>query len=66
MESLEWLNSELATAEREWERAAADLEQHGLDLAGRELSKYQRDYWNGYTDAITNVLNELYGPGDLG
>ena len=65
MNATEWLNKELRTAAAEWQRAAADSEMAGFDLASRELSKYQRDYWSGYRDAITNALNELAGPGDV-
>lgn len=57
----EWLKQELETANAQVWRAAGELENGGLDLRARDLSKHQFDYWTGYADAITNALHELTG-----
>jgi hypothetical protein len=60
-----WLENEIAVAERQWQRASNDLARESLTLAGRALSQYQKDYWGGYADALTNALNEYNGPGAI-
>ena len=65
MNKVDWINAELETATAQYERAAAELHAAGFDLKSRELSLYQRDYWSGYADALTNALNELAGPGGV-
>ena len=65
MNNTEWINAELETATAQYERAAAELNTAGFDLTSRDLSLYQRDYWSGYADALTNLINELAGPGDV-
>lgn len=52
----EWLKQELATAAAEL--AAAERREQ---LSEDALDGIERGYWNGYTDAITNALNELTG-----
>ena len=64
MNNTEWINAELETATAQHQRAAAELNTAGFDLTSRDLSLYQRDYWSGYADALTNALNELAGTGD--
>ena len=64
MNSTNWINAELETATAQYERAAAELHAAGFNLTSRDLSLYQRDYWSGYADALTNVINELAGAGD--
>lgn len=51
MTALEWLNAEL-------EQAKAAYAERPAGVSGYST------YWTGYMDAITNVLNELAGPGD--
>lgn len=51
MNAIEWLETELTNAKK-----ALDAMHEG---------DVDREYWIGYADAITNVLNELYGPGDV-
>jgi hypothetical protein len=74
VKKLSWINAELETATTQYQRAAAELNTAGFDPTSRDLSRYQRDYWSGYADALTNVLyadaltnviNELAGPGDV-
>ncbi len=60
MNTMEWLNVELANAQAAYETATR-LEERDDFTIERTM---ERTYWNGYMDAITNVLNELYGPGD--
>lgn len=57
----EWLKQELETANAQVWRAAGELEAGTLDLAARDLSRHQFDYWTGYANAITNALHELTG-----
>lgn len=57
----EWLKQELETASAEFLRAWRELESGTLDLAARDLSRHQFDYWTGYANAITNALHELTG-----
>ena len=64
MNETNWINAELETATAQYSRAAAELHAAGFDLKSRELSLYQRDYWSGYADALTNVINEMAGAGD--
>lgn len=64
MNKINWINAELETATAQYQRAAAELNNAGFDLTSRDLSLYQRDYWSGYADALTNAINELAGPGD--
>lgn len=64
MNKLNWINAELETATAQYERAAAELNTAGFDPTSRDLSLAHRDYWSGYTNALTNVINELAGPGD--
>jgi hypothetical protein len=60
MDALEWLNVELANAQAALEHAARLEERDGFPIE----RTIDRTYWWGYTDALSNVLNELYGPGD--
>ena len=64
MNKTDWINAELKTATEQYQRAAAELDNAAFDLTSRDLSLYQRDYWSGYADALTNAINELAGPGD--
>lgn len=50
MDIYEWLEKELQNAQ---------------ETAALWPLPEQREYWLGYADAITNVMNELYGPGDV-
>lgn len=61
---IEWLNVELETAASELERTAKELESATFDLASRDLSQSQFDYWNGYANAATNALQQLTGMGE--
>lgn len=64
MNAIEWLNQELETAAAEHQ--AAYVKVSNL-MPGTERDRVQAsmDYWRGYSDAITNTLNELAGPGDV-
>lgn len=53
MNANEWLSAELETASNElWKPY------HNMETCNH------CSYWQGYADALTNALNELYGPGD--
>ena len=63
---LAWLDSESRVAIIERVRAVREVET--LRKTGTkqslELSEYQKDYWAGYGDALTNVMHYLTGPGE--
>jgi hypothetical protein len=61
MNNLEWLTNELAQAKAALNHADR-LEERDDFAIERTMD---RKHWEGYVDAITNVLNELYGPGDV-
>ena len=61
MQAIEWLNVELANAQAALEHATR-LEERDDFTIERTMD---RSYWTGYLDAITNVLNELAGPGEV-
>jgi len=62
MDALQWLTKELETADAEFTRVAVEIKKATY---GRGPLRQERDYWNGYKDAITNALNEIAGPGDV-
>ena len=61
MDALEWLTAERNAADQGLATAERDL----VLTSDKAAAKSERDYWAGYLDAITNAMNELYGPGDV-
>lgn len=59
-----WIELELETAQLEFELATHRLGEPNATEDTLELAKFSRNYWSGYSDALTNALNNLEGMTD--
>lgn len=60
MDNLEWLKNELEETESGYEHAVANELASGYEPD----ATMERKYWAGYLDALNNVYNYFYGPGN--
>ena len=56
---IEWITTQEGIARGFWQTATNDILNPNASASSLLLSRYQADYWNGYSHALANLRDEL-------